>query len=248
MSALCSICGRGGYLENHHVEHKAMGGRGSKRPASADWVIPLCAGTGGNTDASSCHGAVHQGYLSISPDAWCVTESAPDSLLTRLNTVRGHRHLYAYIGVDSDELDEPMPLSAGEVLADSELRELLEMECKVDYLIGRELTAALKRLKGDTNALKEWLVDTYGFKPRSVASYISKRIKYASLKGEGVERLGITHGYKFALLVDKGHDLGQLMSDFTTMSREQFDATYDLSRPKKPREVKCPKCGYSWEM
>jgi len=49
----CVICGR---TTGHFEEHHPWGRIG----ADKDRMITVCAGTGGNTDTSSCHGLLHQ--------------------------------------------------------------------------------------------------------------------------------------------------------------------------------------------
>ena len=65
MPKLCAICGSPHRVENAHLTHKGMGGRGPKAPDNAHDTAPLCAGTGGNTDLRSCHGQQHAGNLKL---------------------------------------------------------------------------------------------------------------------------------------------------------------------------------------
>jgi hypothetical protein len=62
---LCAICASPHKVESAHLTDKGMGGRGSKAPESAHDTAPLCAGSGGNTDPRSCHGAHHAGYMEL---------------------------------------------------------------------------------------------------------------------------------------------------------------------------------------
>ena len=61
----CCICGNPSNVENAHPFAKGMGGRGPKAPARELVTFPLCAGTAGNTDPTSCHGAHHAHYLML---------------------------------------------------------------------------------------------------------------------------------------------------------------------------------------
>jgi len=61
----CCLCNSPDNPENAHWDPKGMGGRGKKAPASALVTKRLCAGFGGNTDPSTCHGAHHAGFIAL---------------------------------------------------------------------------------------------------------------------------------------------------------------------------------------
>jgi len=62
---LCAICGSNQRVEQAHITAKGFGGRGKKAPAGAHDTIPLCAGTGGNTDNRSCHHLQEYGHIRV---------------------------------------------------------------------------------------------------------------------------------------------------------------------------------------
>jgi hypothetical protein len=123
---------------------------------------------------------------------------------------------------------------------DDELAELLEMGGKVDYLIGQKLIEKERRF-ASRKELGEWLCETYDFSPKSIDSWISKRIAYGKLRGPGVETLGISRGYQIAKLA-KSFPLDELLRDYHSMSYAQFKVKY--LPPPEPKPVKtCPQCG-----
>lgn len=113
----CAICGRpesrGNRVENAHITDKGMGGRGPKAPADAHDTVQLCAGTGGNTDPKSCHGANHAGQLRLKRDAAGRLEFCPGMEYTRVLRRRGVYckdggwYLARYEDADFDAIDCP---------------------------------------------------------------------------------------------------------------------------------------------
>lgn len=139
-----------------------------------------------------------------------------------------------------DPQHDPVPFDEPDDLW-GELQHLLVLALKLDYLTAEKLDA-LVGFYGDRKPVEEGMVDTLDFNPKSVKSYLTKRLRYYSLVGEGVDEIGVTAGCRLAKLVDEGHDSNTLVSDWLTMPREQFDATY----PKPERKKRtCPKCGES---
>ena len=107
---VCAICGSPNKVENAHITAKGMGGRGVKAPDDAHLTVPLCAGTGGNTDPRSCPGANHAGFLALTPTYWFLTDRAPKALQRRLGTRDGLQHAYRYLDADMDAIDAPAAL------------------------------------------------------------------------------------------------------------------------------------------
>lgn len=97
----CRVCGTVYGIEGAHITAKGMGGRGKKAPADAHDRLNLCAGSGGNTDNTSCHGADHAGVLIIDNDRFMVpsTFRTPDServagrFIAALNSRRTGRYV-----------------------------------------------------------------------------------------------------------------------------------------------------------
>ena len=118
------------------------------------------------------------------------------------------------------------------------IRELVEEAKHYDY----ELSRLLLSVKVPRADIEEWCVDELSISPKGVGGWLTKRLSYGALEGHGVEVLGVTNGYKVARIVEAGHDLAQVMYDFTTMPRAQFDETYRTT-PKTPRTARCQTCG-----
>lgn len=215
-SPFCCVCGSTYKVENHHVVRRSQGG-------TLGPTLPLC---------KECHTRHHSQeaftfdyrdgvWLYSSGDAWVA--------------------LTAY-----NEHEQPAPPDTEDVLGDlaSELRDLKCSADQVDYFLSRELAEAEKRLHGDRQQLAEWCVDNLDISPRSVNSYLSKRISYASLP-ETCSTLGITNGYKVWLLSQK-HPLDDVLRDYRSMSRAQFNEQYGLTKHRAKCE--CPLCGATHSM
>lgn len=107
---ICAVCGSARNIENAHITDKGMGGRGSKAPDGWDDTAPLCAGTGGNTDPTSCHGAHHHGLLALRQDdrgvLWVTVQAAYAKTLRRrgVKIREGWEAPAQYQGKDSDEI------------------------------------------------------------------------------------------------------------------------------------------------
>ena len=142
-----------------------------------------------------------------------------------------------------DEQRDTIPTETEDVLGSlaADLRELKCSADQVDYFLSRELAEAEKRLHGDRRRLGEWCVDNLDISPRSVDSYLSKRIAYASLP-ESCSTLGITNGYKVFLLAQSA-SLDDVLRDYHTMSRSHFNEQYGLTKHRE--KCTCPSCGAS---
>jgi len=108
---VCAICGSTRNVENAHPFDKRMGGRGSKAPAHELVTVPLCAGTGGNTDPSACHGAVHAHHVELSMRDGALWFAADDlyAAILRLRGVRLRAHRWyaaRFVNADPDAMPE----------------------------------------------------------------------------------------------------------------------------------------------
>ncbi len=148
--------------------------------------------------------------------------------------------LYAPLFVHNPYADS-IPVETEEVLDTlaQSIRELKFSADQMDYFLSRELAEAEKKLKGDRKQLAEWCIENLDISPRSVDSYLSKRISYASLP-ESCSTLGITNGYKVWQLSQK-YPLDEVLADYTSMSRSQFNEQYGLTKHRTKCE--CPVCG-----
>lgn len=228
----CPVCGRAGKLTEHHVVPRSQGGH--KGP-----TIYLCGdGTTG------CHGLAEDNRLHFCYEDGFLTNDDPGWLWVLLDEatkiddpwqVAGWQRLSIY-----DEQRDEVPFEYDDLLGDlaQEIRDLKCSADQIDYFLSRELAEAERKLRGDRKALSEWCIDNLDISPRSVDSYLSKRIAYASLP-ESCSTLGITNGYKLFLL-SQSHPLDEVLRDYGSMSRSQFNETYGLTKTKPKHE--CPVC------
>lgn len=211
----CSLpwCGKTGKIDLHHVIPRSQGGGEGEGN-----IVAIC-----HECHMKHHGEEHLDFTMLD-GKWHVL----------------HEGRYAPLVVYNPHTDE-VPFDTEDILGDlgSELRELKCSADQVDYFLSRELAEAEAKLHGDRKALAEWCVDNLDISPRSVDSYLSKRIAYASLP-EDCSTLGITNGYKVFLL-SQTNPLGEVLSDYGSMSRSQFNDKYGLTKHKTKCE--CPVCG-----
>lgn len=120
----------------------------------------------------------------------------------------------------------------------SKIRRLADEAKHHDYALSR-LLLSVKAPRAD---IEEFCVDELGISPKGVGGWLTKRLSYGALEGEGVDTLGVTNGYKIARLVEAGHDLTQLLEHFYSMPRAQFDEEYRTT-PKRARVPRCGACG-----
>lgn len=218
-SPFCCVCGDTYKVERHHVVRRSQGGTDGP-------TLPLCDG---------CHDQLHdRGTLTfdyIPFEGW-VYMWLPDGEWTACT--------------EYNEYEQKAPIETEDVLGSlaADLRELKCSADQVDYFLSRELAEAEKRLHGDRKRLGEWCVDNLDISPRSVDSYLSKRIAYASLP-ESCSTLGITNGYKVFLLAQSA-SLDDVLRDYHTMSRSQFNEQYGLTKHRE--KCTCPSCGASHTM
>jgi len=212
----CSLpwCGKTGKIDGHHVIPRSQGGSDDESN-----IVYIC---------HPCHMRHHsEGHI---------TFEKRNGEWYALNPSGRYQALVVY-----DEQRDEVPFDTEDILGDlgEQLRELKCSGDQVDYFLSRELAEAEARLHGDRKQLAEWCVDNLDISPRSVDSYLSKRIAYASLPDE-CSTLGITNGYKVFLL-SQAHPLDEVLSDYGSMSRSQFNEKYGLTKHKTKCE--CPVCG-----
>ena len=227
----CPVCGRATALTEHHVVPRSQGGH--KGP-----TIYLCGdGTTG------CHGLAEDNRLHFHYDDTPFDESwewylcdEPTRYEDVVESVLAWKPLSLY-----DEQRDSIPVETEEVLDTlaQSIRELKFSADQMDYFLSRELAEAEKKLKGDRKQLAEWCIENLDISPRSVDSYLSKRISYASLP-DSCSTLGITNGYKVWQLSQK-YPLDEVLADYTSMSRSQFNEQYGLTKHRTKCE--CPLCG-----
>ena len=212
-SPFCAVCGSTYKVERHHVVRRSQGG-------TLGPTVPLCI---------ECH-TKHHSQEALAFDYADGTWLYDDG--------DGWQPLHVY-----NEFEQKAPIETEDVLGSlaADLRELKCSADQVDYFLSRELAEAEKRLHGDRRRLGEWCVDNLDISPRSVDSYLSKRIAYASLP-ESCSTLGITNGYKVFLLAQSA-SLDDVLRDYHTMSRSHFNEQYGLTKHRE--KCTCPSCGAS---
>jgi hypothetical protein len=144
------------------------------------------------------------------------------------------------LSVYDEVRDDPAPMTAEEILGEAKVAELDELHYlrdRMDYIIATCYAENIKHI--DRGRFAEMLVGRYCISDKSVESYLTKRLNYATLP-EMCACLGIANGYRIYLLSQK-HPLDEVMHNFKTMPRAQFDALYGESKPRETHE--CPVCG-----
>lgn len=229
----CPVCGKAGALTEHHIVPRSQGGK--RGP-----TIYLCGdgttGCHGLAEDNKLHFYYEDNFLTDDPPQWMWVMFPSETKVDDPWSVAGWKPLSLY-----DEQRDEVPFDTEDILGDlgEQLRELKRSGDQVDYFLSRELAEAEARLHGDRKQLAEWCVDNLDISPRSVDSYLSKRIAYASLPDK-CSTLGITNGYKVFLL-SQAHPLDEVLSDYGSMSRSQFNEKYGLTKHKTKCE--CPVCG-----
>ena len=154
----CSLpwCGKTGKIDAHHVIPRSQGGSDDESN-----IVYIC---------HSCH-MKHHGeehlHFELRDGKWVV-----------LNPSGRYQALVIY-----NPYADEVPFETEDILGDlgDELRQLKCSADQVDYYLSRELAEAERRLHGDRKQLAEWCIDNLDISPRSVDSYLSKRIAYATL-------------------------------------------------------------------
>ena len=210
----CSLpwCGKTGKIDGHHIIPRSQGGSDDESN-----IAYIC---------HECHMMHHgEGAMRLTFDG--------DSV-SRADGKHGTLVIY-------DEQRDSIPVETEEVLDTlaQSIRELKFSADQMDYFLSRELAEAEKKLKGDRKQLAEWCIENLDISPRSVDSYLSKRISYASLP-ESCSTLGITNGYKVWQLSQK-YPLDEVLADYTSMSRSHFNEQYGLIKHRE--RCTCPSCG-----
>ncbi len=256
---ICAICGSPRKVEAAHIAHKGMGGRGEKAPADWDDTVPLCAGTGGNTDPNSCHGAQHAGYLAVKRTdtgvKWMLTASAPAALKRRLGVK--HDGLWTparYLDADPDAIDCYTPPEADSDLIAIITAEFLELDATeaaayrykaIRLKAARdEFTASLGGREGKA-AFTAWRAESLGLGDAPA----SKMLTVATYLGESAGRdLCVSYQYALARAVKNGKgEADALAAEAATMPMLDFTERYELVKPRTQREhtCTCPECGHN---
>jgi len=264
MSRICAICASPNNVENAHIDPKKMGGRGPKAPEGADETRPLCAGSGGNTEPATCHGANEAGFLALGLTADghlryrstraleadnSQARTAKAALTKRGVKLDGNWHTAAYEDTDPDAID---------ALPDEEPDGLGELEVALRSLDAYEGSAYHDKALYLTEALTLWQ-ERYGPKDG-----------WERFKGWRRENLGMgdavasrlltvgrflpsvpagfpaTYQYHLARAVKLGkgeaEDLTALAGIMPQLDfLEQFDM---LPSPRKETTLCCPSCAY----
>ena len=226
----CSLCGRTDLpIEMAHMLPKSIGGKKCREHGESPRV-PLC---------KACHGA-HDSYK-WKPvpydDEWDV-EVCDLGLLESLG-YRGALDDNPHYSLMFDDGTNPdtMPDYGEDDIR--ELAECFDLAAKSDYLIGVQLIKMDKKMSRAD--LTQVVIDTLNIKEGSAPAYITKRIAYGRLQGEGIETLGVTKGYLVSQLCAEGHTLSDVLHNIQTMPRAQFDVQYGLAKTPKVRV--CRHCG-----
>lgn len=223
----CPVCGKTVALTEHHVVPRSQGGKDGP-------TIYLCGdGTTG------CHGLAEDNRLHFRYDEevqrweWVLFDAATRYDLAVFSGRYAPLHIY-------NPYADEVPFESDDLLGElaDQIRELKCSSDQVDYYLSRELAEAEARLHGDRKTLAEWCIDNLDISPRSVESYLSKRIAYASLP-ESCATLGITNGYRIYRL-SVVYPLDEVLRDYQTMSRSQFNEQYGLT--KSTKRCECPVC------
>lgn len=126
-----------------------------------------------------------------------------------------------------NEFNQEAPPTTEDVLGSlaDDLREKKRLSDTLDYMLSLDLSEGARRV--GRKEFADWCVDNLSVSPRSVDSYLTKRLAYASLP-EDFKDYGITNGYRMFLLHEQGHALRVLNHDFKTMGRSHFDNKYRI--------------------
>lgn len=201
--SVCAICGRNAHarIEGAHTDHKGMGGRGEKAPDGWDTTHPLCAGTGGNTDPDSCHGAHHDGALELrdNPDGTLsYRANARYAALLRRRGVRareGQWHVALNEDKDPDAIDvwgeDDTEAEASVGNAQYEAERVLEAYREQSARAWREAAEAVARVR-------DAAVQAHGKRAGGASA-----IEWA-ITGPGLSR---TEAYRMLLVADTLPDL-----------------------------------------
>lgn len=214
----CAIawCGSTDCVEGHHVVFRSQGGEDGP-------TVPLCR---------RCHDRIHSAQeieLSYEHEMWWAHD-----VVSREKEPLRIFNAYA---------DDPIPFDPDASLGQTghEIRELVASGATVDYYLGSRLNDALIKFHGNRKELEEWIADNLDLSPKSIPSWLTKRLTYGKLPDTTeIHALGITKGYLVAKLSEE-HDLWQIVTDIYSMPRSQFNAAYQLDKPRKARL--CPHCG-----
>lgn len=262
---LCAICGSGRNIEAAHIAAKGMGGRGSKAPADAHDTAPLCAGSGGNTDRNSCHGANHSGDLAIRRNRQGLLEYRPSVRYASALRRRGVRcrdgawHTALYEGADPDAIDAPNDDPREEkwgalVHESSERMRHRRMSWTEDYLLNAEDLAAAHKAavsifgpREGAARFREWRrSEEYSDATASRMLAVVKHVPYRE-HPELLSR-GSTMLHQLAVALKAGGEITDLLPDAMTLSVSDFEAKHN---PPKPRAGKkplvCKACGAKFE-
>lgn len=246
---ICAICGCGRNIENAHITAKGLGGRGSKAPADAHDTVRLCAGTGGNTDSRSCHGANHAGELALRrDDAGNLWYRPSGKTAKRLGKSEGGWHVAAYEHADPDAIDEPFASDEYEQERETWGYVLTDW-ARLTSMAGWKKARAifeLSRLFPSRSDLLEYVQDT--LKCAMTPATITKSIAWGSLTDERAAVLGLTRGYRAGSLPPDA--LGSALDDAMRAAApgdsytwSAFDCDHLGIIPAVEKEwCECPRC------
>jgi len=125
----------------------------------------------------------------------------------------------------------------------SRIRAIMDSTRHSDWEVARML-AAIRAPRSD---IEEWCVDELGISHKGVGGWLTKRLTYYTVlkdytKEWAVEDYGVTNGYRLAKLIQDGAPALEVLSDFGTMPRAQFDEQY-AKADRKRRKPRCHDCG-----
>jgi len=245
---ICSVCGSPRNIENAHLVNKGMGGRGPKAPSGSDDTTPLCAGSGGNTDPRSCHGANHAGELALKrDDSGSLWYRPTGKTARRLGKAEGNWYVALYEHADPDTIDAQVQYDEDDPEIIAWGSELAEWD-RLDKMAGWKKARALYELSvrfPSRQVLKEYVADTLACSMSPGA--VSKLVAWGSLTDERAALLGLTRGYRAGTLGASD----SLLTDATraadpadSYTWQTFDAAHLGVTPPAEREYcDCPACG-----
>lgn len=187
MTRICSICGSPNNIESAHIVSKGMGGDPAGNRTD---TTPLCAGSGGNTDSRSCHGAHHNGELALKRhDNGSLWYTAKGKTAKRLGVKEGQWRLALYEHTDPDAIDAPRD-SDEEITSAAAFGELLsDIEGRFAESHGVEGEAYRSRCN-DMFAARTGFVQAFGDK-RGRAEFAEW---HASLTDPSGSHIGVSKG------------------------------------------------------
>ena len=260
---ICSICGTGRNVENAHIVSKGMGGDPAGHRTD---TAPLCAGTGGNTDARSCHGAHHAGLLSLRRDSfgtltYCPTDTYAKVLRRRgVKCHAGRWHAAMYEHADPDHMDAPEPVDDNPRDGD------MEHECEAayrevaqaDYAVFRCRSERLQSIRdrfleaygGDgPERFRSWrlsLTDAEGNPMPVTDTQASRMLTVADNLPQDVARHlpAMRQIYLATAVRDGVGDLAELLPHAESLTARAFAEEFLGAEPPTEKRLCCPACAY----